>query len=666
MKVIAKRSFAVFLAIVTVLSLSWGGLFWGGDHFSYADDDLPTSGTCGDNLTWTLDEQGTLTISGTGKMTDFIMNQFEDGSVDENGFTIYNSSAPWNIENSFDGAARIKKIVIEPGVTSIGDYAFFKCSSLQSIEIPDGVTSIGSEAFWDCSALKSIEIPDSVTSIGSTAFVSCSALQSIEIPDSVTSIGFAAFMECTSLKSIRIPDSVTSISSITFRLCRSLESVNIPDGVTSIDSSAFADCISLQSINIPDSVTSIGDNAFASCFSLQSIEIPDSVTSIGFAAFQLCSSLESIEIPDSVTSIEDQTFEACYSLQSIEIPNSVTSIGYIAFKDCRELKSIEIPSSVTSIGLRAFEACNVLTDIYYGGTEEQWNAINGVDSADIPETTTIHYNSTMPDQPEVTVEPTALTFPDSESGTKITNSGKLKLTVEPSNASKKDLVWTSSDPSIATVNNTGTVIALKDGTVTITVKTKDGKLSSSIKVEVIKSDDTPSTEDKFTDVQKNDWFFDAVYWAFVEGIAEGTSETTFSPDNECTRSQIVTFLWRANGSPDIAVSNQFTDVSSDQYYAKAVAWAVQQGITAGTSDTTFSPDMPCTRAQAVTFLWRANESPGASASSKFNDVDSSQYYAKAVEWAVQQGITVGTSDTTFSPDVVCTRAQIVTFIYRAK
>jgi hypothetical protein len=190
--------------------------------------------------------------------------------------------------------------------------------------------------------------------------------------------------------------------------------------------------------------------------------------------------------------------------------------------------------------------------------------------------------------------------------------------------------------------------------------------TKSVKYTISNSDDTSSTEVQFTDVHKGDWFYDAVYWAVAEGITEGTSETTFSPDMECTRAHIVTFLWRANGSPEVASTDKFSDVADDQYYSKAVAWAVQQGITVGTSDTTFSPDMPCTRAQAVTFLWRAKGSPDASASSKFNDVDSSQYYANAVDWAVKNNITAGTSDTTFSPNVACSRAQIVAFLYRAK
>ena len=170
----------------------------------------------------------------------------------------------------------------------------------------------------------------------------------------------------------------------------------------------------------------------------------------------------------------------------------------------------------------------------------------------------------------------------------------------------------------------------------------------------------------FTDVSEDAYYFDAVLWAVDEGITKGTSETTFSPDASCTRAQMATFLWRAAGSPDpVGSTNPFTDVSADAYYAKAVQWAVEQGITNGTSETTFSPDADCTRAQMATFLWRNAGSPApAGDSNPFADVSADAYYAEAVQWAVEQGITNGTSETTFSPDADCTRGQMVTFLYR--
>ena len=169
----------------------------------------------------------------------------------------------------------------------------------------------------------------------------------------------------------------------------------------------------------------------------------------------------------------------------------------------------------------------------------------------------------------------------------------------------------------------------------------------------------------FVDVPADAYYYDAVLWAVKEGITNGTSATTFSPDNPCTRAQMATFLWRAAGSPDpVGVSNPFADVDADAYYAKAVQWAYEQGITGGTSATTFSPDEACTRAQMVTFLHRVAGTPKTeSGTNPFTDVPDA-YYTEAVQWAYEQGITGGTSATTFSPDVTCARGQMVTFLYR--
>ena len=171
----------------------------------------------------------------------------------------------------------------------------------------------------------------------------------------------------------------------------------------------------------------------------------------------------------------------------------------------------------------------------------------------------------------------------------------------------------------------------------------------------------------FNDVKPGDYFYDAVNWAVEKGITTGTSATTFSPNASCTRAQIVTFLWRASGSPEPkTASNPFTDVAANAYYCKAVLWAVENGITTGTSATTFSPDAPCTRAQGVTFLWRANGSKAASAAASFTDVASDAYYAPAVAWAAEQNVTSGVGNGLFSSDTICTRAQIVSMLYRLR
>ncbi len=181
-------------------------------------------------------------------------------------------------------------------------------------------------------------------------------------------------------------------------------------------------------------------------------------------------------------------------------------------------------------------------------------------------------------------------------------------------------------------------------------------------VYVIRTNGSGSTA--FPDVPSNEYYADAVNWAVEQGITNGTSKTTFSPDDPCTRAQIVTFLWNAAGKPAPTAGNVFADVRSDTYYQDAVLWAVEKGITSGTGANTFSPDAICTRAQAVTFLYRYEKEPKVTGGNSFDDVAADAYYANAVTWASQEGITSGTGPNHFSPDTNCSRAQIVTFLFR--
>ena len=400
---------------------------YGREFVAIEETEIIASGECGENLTWTLDSEGTLTIAGTGDMDDY--------DTPEELFS------PW-----FEYNESIQKIVIENGVTSVGDCAFEDCDNITSITIPENVTSIGYSAFYDCDSLTNITIGNSVKTIGGYSFWSCDSLVNIIFGDSVETIGTYAFFMCKNLATITLPDSVTSICDDAFVYCNSLISVTIGNGVETIGFRAFGDCSSLTSITIlnsaceiydreytidknatiygyegstaqayaeaygrefvaleednseeilnalsykiidgeveitdcdtsfagdmviPDTidgypVTSIGTFAFYNCTSLTSITIPDSVTSIGDEAFYDCLSLTSITIPDSVTSIGDAAFGDCSSLESITIPDSVISIGSYAFENCTSLESITIPDSVTSIGDKAFLNCESLTSI---------------------------------------------------------------------------------------------------------------------------------------------------------------------------------------------------------------------------------------------------------------------------------------------------------------
>lgn len=173
---------------------------------------------------------------------------------------------------------------------------------------------------------------------------------------------------------------------------------------------------------------------------------------------------------------------------------------------------------------------------------------------------------------------------------------------------------------------------------------------------------------KFEDVKESDYFYDSVYWAVENGITSGTSEKKFSPSDTCTRAQVMTFLWRSKGSPEPSSENNvFRDVQSSDYYFKAVLWAVEKTITAGTSEMEFSPNAPCTRGQVMTFLWAAEDRPTPKRyASGFTDVNSSDYYFKPVLWAVENNITAGVSARSFGPNQACSRAQVMTFLWRAE
>lgn len=338
---------------------------------------------CGDDLTWSLSSEGTLTIHGSGPMYDF-------------------SKAPW-----YSNRNLILQVEIADGVTSIGEKAFYQCEKLNSITIPETVTSIGNQAFYYCSNLTEIIIPSSVNFIGNGAFYSCRSITNITIPEGITSIGDSVFNNCTALTSIIIPDTVTSFGNYAFGGCGMI-SFTIPASVTSIGNCVFSNCRNLSNITISNGVTSIGNEVFTGCSAITSVTIPASVTSIGKGLFYGCHKLNHLDvdpdnekydsrdgcnaiietetnklvagcdgtvIPHSVLSIGEFAFYGCYEFDHFVIPEGVKIIEREAFSYCNNMRSISIPSSVTQIGSGAFEMCEQLEDVYYAGTEEEWNNI---------------------------------------------------------------------------------------------------------------------------------------------------------------------------------------------------------------------------------------------------------------------------------------------------
>ena len=305
-------------------------------------------------ITWTLSENGTLTISGTD-MPDYIDNE-----------------APWS-SNKYS----IMKVVINDGVTNIGDRAFYDCPYLRSVNTSNSVTRIGDYAFAK-SGVRSITIPNSVTSIGNDAFVN-SDLASVIIPESVTSWGKNAFSNCNDLTSVTISEGVTSIGHGAFSGCYSLSSITIPNSVTSIGDGAFSST-GLKSVTIPESVTSLGKNTFCWCYSLATVNIPNSVTSIENGVFMECSKLTSINIPNSITSIGAHAF-ASSGLTSVTIPESVTYLGFCAFGDNTRLTSVTCLAITPPTNEGAFSNTNDILPIivpansveaYRGGNWGDW------------------------------------------------------------------------------------------------------------------------------------------------------------------------------------------------------------------------------------------------------------------------------------------------------
>ena len=445
----------------------------------------------------------------------------------------------------YDYCSQIEQISLPEGLTSIGVGAFEGCCYLFGIEIPEGVTRIGAGAFYGCSAMMKISFPDSVTCIEDAAFCSCQLLREPMLPKNLERLGYGVFIDTAfSNDEKNWKNGILYLDGWVIESKRSIETIQIRPGTRGIAGAAFWNCSYPTSVTIPAGVIFIGEWAFGDCYCLQKVTIPDSVTSIGAWAF--C---------------------GCVNLKQVEIPQSVSEIGVYAFCDCVRLSKIVITNKECSIRP--------------GGE-----------------------------------------YPEGTLG----------------------------DPEIMTIYSYA-------GSTAEDFASKYGYRFTALSEKV-----------PFIDVPAAAFYEDPVAWAVENEITKGVDESHFGPTKACTRGQVVTFLWRAAGCPAPAVTtaSTFTDIKPGAFYELAVAWAVQQGITNGLSADKFGPDATCTRGQIVTFLWRFREkAEPESTKTAFTDVPDSAFYAKAVAWAVENGITNGLSNDKFGPGNVCTRGQVVTFLSRA-
>ena len=371
------------------------------------------SGTCGADLTWELDDEGVLTISGTGAMDD------------------YDSMAPWDTyRRNYD------RIVVEEGVTSIGMYAFSGLSVIESIILPESLTSIGYAAFQR-TLMNSIEIPDAVTTIGPWAFESCTDLESLTLPETLTSIGGWAFQNCDALTEVTLPGSLTEVGEWAFFNCDALETVVISEGVAKLGKCAFYGCNVLTDIQFPDTYVDLGYDVFSGCIALEKLYIPASQT--GFlGAFNGCKSLYRIEIdpahpeytsvdgvvfskdmkqlvfypaskadmtytvPDGVEDISSGAFTGCVYLHNLILPDSITVLGESALSGTESLSTVQLPSTLTTIGESAFADCTQLSSITIpeGVQEIGWSAFYGckaLATVQLPSTLTTLEGNTFAD-----------------------------------------------------------------------------------------------------------------------------------------------------------------------------------------------------------------------------------------------------------------------------
>ena len=551
--------------------------------------------------------------------------------------------------SAFDGCSSLVSINIPSKVTEIPYWGFENCSSLKSINLSN-ITKINPNAFFGCSSLSSVTFSSKLQSIGDSAFRENKALQSITLPSKLTYIGASAFQE-SGLTSITIPANVTQMASNygAFEGCTSLKTATINASVKELPSNLFKDCTALTTVKFSSNspITKFKESTFEGCTSLTSVTLPQKLTGISASCFKDCTSLKNITIPDSVESLNMWSFEGCTSLVTISLPYNVKKVDRYAFADCSALRNIYFTKSIQEIEDWAFYGNTSKSIRFYGysGTAAKYFAQdNGYSFTELTPVSSI----------SITGSNSVL------KGKTIT----LKATVSPSGAYNKNVVWSSSNNSVATVSQAGVVTGVKSGTATITAMAKDGTgVKKTYKV-TVKLTDLP-----FRDVIVSDWFYSSVKYTYQNGIISGATSTEFRPNAKITRGMIVTILWRMEGSPKVTGVKDFTDVKG-QYYYDAVRWAAKYGVVNGYGDGRFGPNANITREQLATILcnyakYKKKYTSATVNTSKYKDWNRVSSYARAsMQWAIAKGVVTGKDNgTRVDPLGTASRGEAAVMIY---
>lgn len=669
------------------------------------------SGSIDGGLSWSLSRSGALTISGSGKMPDFssVANAAPwDKQKDKIQSAVIESGVQNISGGAFSGCTALAKLSISETVTQIDLNAFDGCMALAEFEVAadnkafssdGGVLFSADKKLLRCPVGKSADytVPSGTVAIAGGAFKDCAKLESLVIPDSVTAIGKSAFENCSALKRITLPKNITKLEASCFSGCAALAEITLPDGLKTLGEKVFSGCAALKSVKIPAEVTVIPAEAFFGCSSLESITIPKSVSHINERAFDGCTALKKVDYLGSDTDWSQVTKETGNNA----LDNAEKSFTRTDHE--HKYTDTVIPPTCTERGCTV-HLCSCgdkredsytppLGHSYKGGICVRCGILDP--NKDIP-----HKHDFIP----IVTKPTCLTegfttytcscgecyTKDYVSAvghkTQLQNAkaagcmtggytGDEVCTVCGKGFKQGSVIFAlGHDPQPARVKAptctesgyTGDLICMRCGDMTQIGKTV-AAAGHKFFGGVCSVCGTKGAEaaPEFDDVKPGAFYFDAVQWAVKNGITNGTGKNTFSPNDVCSRYQIVMFLWRAAGQPEAKAAVSFADVKPGDIFYEAVQWAVERGITKGTSSTSFSPFAPCTRGQIVTFLHRSAGSPTISGACNFSDVSSGSFCHDAVIWASSEGITNGTSAGRFSPNEGCTRAQVVTFLYRA-